>query len=306
MSKLKTQNQLEAILGKNRIRENVILSPYTTFKMGGPAEFYFEAYSKDDLIKAYQIAKKLNLPFLLIGGGSNIIVSDKKIEGLIVRNLYVDKKIIEKRNKDVRLQVSSGYPMNKLVKDTIEEGFSGFEYHLGLPGTLGGAIYINSKWTKPVSYIGDALLSAEIINQKGKIKLVDKNYFQFAYDFSVLQKTKELLLTATFLLKKQDKNILKKRANESLAYRKKTQPYGVFSAGCFFKNINGKSAGYLIDKCGLKGYSVGDFYVSKEHANFIINSGKGKSDDLIKLIEYIKERVEQKFGVELKEEVVLI
>lgn len=298
--------QFEKSLGKGRIKKNLILASYTTFKMGGRAEFYFEAYNKDDLIKAYQSAKKLNLPFLLLGGGSNTIITDKKIEGLAVRNLYVKKRVIKKSGENVTLQVSSGYPMNKLVKDTINEGFSGFEYHLGLPGTLGGAIYMNSKWTKPVAYIGDNLLSAEIINHKGEIKLVDKNYFQFAYDFSILQKTKELLLIATFLLKKEDKNILEKRAQKVLNYRKKTQPLGVFSSGCFFKNIDGQSAGYLIDKCGLKGYSVGDFYISDKHANFIINKGKGKSGDLTKLVEYVKKRVKDKLGVELEEEVIMI
>ncbi len=298
--------QFEKSLGKGRIKKNLILASYTTFKMGGWAEFYFEAYNKDDLIKAYQIAKKLNLPFLLLAGGSNTIITDKKIEGLVVRNLYVEKKIIEKRNKDVWLQVSSGYPMNKLVKDTIDEGFSGFEYHLGLPGTLGGAICMNSKWIKPASYIGDNLLSAEITDGKGKIKIVDKNYFQFAYDFSILQKTKEILLTATFLLKRENKNILEKRAQKVLNYRKKTQPLGVFSSGCFFKNINGKSAGYLIDQCGLKGYSAGDFYVSEKHANFIINRGNGKSEDLLRLVKLIKEKVKTKFGVRLEEEVIMI
>jgi UDP-N-acetylmuramate dehydrogenase len=196
--------------------------------------------------------------------------------------------------------------MNRLVKDTIGQGLSGFEYHSGLPGTLGGALHMNSKWTKPISCVGDNLLSAEIIDRQGEVKTVDRNYFHFDYDYSMLQKTKELLLTATFLLKKEDKNILTKRANKSLLYRRKTQPFGVYSAGCFFKNVNGKPAGYLIDNCNLKGYFVGDFYVSHKHANFIINRGKGKSKDLVKLVKLVKRKVKDRFGVELEEEVIVI
>jgi UDP-N-acetylmuramate dehydrogenase len=306
MVKKNTHNELKKVLGKDRVKKNVVLAPYTTFKMGGRAEYFFEAYNKNELIKTYRIAKKLGLPLLVLGGGSNVVISEKKIKGLVVRNLYGQKRIIKKNTKNVTWQISSGYSMTRLVKDTIDQGLCGFEYFLGLPGTLGGALYMNSKWTKPLSCVGDNLISAEIIDKNGKIKNVDKTYFQFAYDFSILQKTKELLLTATFLLKKEDKNILRKRANESLLYRKKTQPFGVYSAGCFFKNVGGKSAGHLIDKCNLKGCSFGDFYVSQKHANFIINRGKGKSEDLMKLVKLIKEEVKKKLGVRLEEEVIII
>jgi UDP-N-acetylmuramate dehydrogenase len=298
--------ELELSLGKGRVKKKLPLASLTTFRLGGQAEFYFEAKSREDLIKAYQVALKLDLPFFLLGGGSNVVILSKKIRGLVVRNLYIEKKLVEETNEKVILMVSSGYPTTKLVYENIGNGFAGLEYHLGLPGTVGGAIYMNSKWTKPLSYFSDNLITAEIVDKKGKIKTVTKDYFQFAYDFSILQKTKELLLTATFNLKKEDENILKRRGQMALNYRKKTQPMAVFSSGCFFKNVNGKSAGYLIDQCGLKGYSCGDFYVSEKHANFIINRGKGKSADLTKLTKYIKKKVKEKFGVELKEEVIVI
>lgn len=298
--------ELKKSLGKPRVRQHVVLSSYTTFKIGGWAEFYFEAETREDLIKAYQVSKKLKIPLFLLGGGSKLAIVRKKIPGLVVRNLYQKKEIINEKKDYVDLLVSSGYLVSKLVLETIEQGFEGLEYHLGLPGTVGGAIFMNSKWTKPLFYFGDYLICGYLIDENGKIKKVDRDYFQFAYDFSILQKTKEILLEAIFRLKKTDPAILKKRGEEALNYRKQTQPMGVFSSGCFFKNINGKSAGYLIEQCGLKGYRVGDFYVSEKHANFIINRGKGKGEDLMELIRIIKEKVREKFGVKLEEEVILI
>jgi len=148
------------------------------------------------------------------------------------------------------------------------------------------------------------------------VKKVAKSYFKFAYDYSILQKTGEIVLEAVFRLKKIDPKILQDRAARSFKYRKKTQPFGVASSGCFFRNISDEeknkrnlptaSAGYLIDKAGLKGFTVGGFYVSPIHANFIINKGNGKNEDLIKLLGIIKKGVKEKFGVELEEEVIII
>lgn len=297
---------LEEFLGKRRVRRDVDLFRFLTLKTHSLAEYFFEAKTKEDLVKAKQITLQLGLPFFLLGGGSNLAPIVKKISGLVVKNLYQKKEIINEKKDYVDLLVSSGYLVNKLVLETIKKGYEGLEYHLGLPGTVGGAIFMNSKWTKPPSYFGDCLIFGYLIDKNGKIKKANRDYFQFAYDFSILQKTKEILLEAIFRLKKTNPEKLKRKGEGALKYRLKTQPVGVFSSGCFFKNINGKSAGYLIDQCGLKGYSVGDFYVSEKHANFIINRGNGKSDDLIKLVGIIKKKVKEKFGVELEEEVILI
>ncbi len=214
--------------------------------------------------------------------------------------------------------VSSGYPTNKLVIEIIEDGYEGLEYHKGLPGTIGGAIYMNSKWTKPLRYISDYLIKAELLNQQGVIKEVDHDYFDFKYDFSQLHKTKEIIIDLIFRFKKTNKKVLEKRAQQAADYRLKTQPKGVSTCGCFFRNISEKdrqrlnlptnSVGYILDKLNLKGLTVGDFMISDVHANFIINKGekKGKSEDLKKLLKIIKDRVKDKFGVELKEEVILI
>ncbi len=278
----------------------------TTLRTIAKAQYYLEAKSPDDFIEAKKISLTKKFPLTIIGGGSNIALIQKEIKGLVVKNAYIDKKVVAETADYVDLSVSSGYPVGLLINETVDAGWSGFEYHKGLPGTVGGAIYMNAKWTRPVSYFGDRLISANLVDANGKVKCVDRNYFQFAYDSSILQKTKEILIEAVFRLPKENPAVLRKRAEGALAYRQATQPMGVATSGCFFQNINGTSAGYLIDKAGLKGYSVGGFYVSDKHANFIVNRGNGKAEDLIKLTAIIKEKVKEKFGVEMKEEVVVV
>lgn len=289
-----------------KIKKNVDLYPFLTMRIHCLAEYFVDVETRDDLIQAKRFSLEKKVQFFIIGGGSNVVPLIKKIPGLVVLNKYKQLSIIKEGDDFVQVKVSSGYPVSLFVKKMIEKGYQGVEYHFGLPGTVGGAIYMNSKWTKPLSYFGDNLDYALIINNQGKIKQVDKKYFKFSYDYSFLQETKEILLEAVFNFRKFDNNILEKRAKESLDYRRKTQPMGVYSSGCFFKNINNQSVGYLIDQCGLKGYKVGGFSVSNKHANFIINNGRGKSEDLIKLLNLIKIKVKEKFGFRLEEEVILI
>lgn len=298
------------------LEKNVDLFKFTTLKSKCIAEYFFVAKTKQDLIDIYKLSITQRLPLIIIGGGSNIALISNLIRGIVVKNAYIEKKIIDQTDENVYYQVSSGYPTNKFVLETINEGLSGLEYHLGLPGSIGGAIYMNSKWTNPVDYIGDHLEKAFVLTKEGVIKECDKNYFHFAYDYSILQETKEILLDIVFKFKRDDKERLIEISNTSLEYRKKTQPSGVFTSGCFFRNITddekkerkliSNSSGYLIDQCGLKGYKVGDFEISKDHANFIINQGKGKPEDLVKLLNLIKSKVKQKFNIDLREEVVLV
>ncbi|MFH1827470.1 MAG: UDP-N-acetylmuramate dehydrogenase [bacterium] len=298
------------------LQQNVDLINHTTLKSKAIAQYFYVTKTKQEIIDLYNLALKEKIKFILLGGGSNVALVSNYIKGIVVKNLYIEKtKLLEDSSK-VIYKVSSGYPTAKLVSETIDEGLEGLEYHKGLPGNVGGAIYMNSKWTNPVVYFGDYLVEAEILTKDGKEKKVDKGYFQFAYDFSILHETREILLDITFEFKKVDKKVLIKRSEEAFAYRKKTQPFGVFTSGCFFRNISNKekqeknlpsnSAGYLIDKTGLKGKKMGGFKVSDNHANFIINNGTGKPEDLKKLLNLIKTNVKRKFGIDLKEEVVLV
>ncbi len=289
---------------------------YLTLKTHVKAQYFIEARSRLDLIEAKGYALKNDLPLFILGGGSNLAIIKKEIKGLVVKNNYLEYKILEETDKNALVSVSSGYPVSLLIAKTVTAGLEGFEYHQGLPGTVGGAVYMNSKWTKPPTYFGDRLVYAYLLDNEGKVKKVNRDYFQFAYDNSILQKTGEIVLEAIFDLKKTDPKILKDKAAWALDYRKKTQPFGIASSGCFFRNISKvekerlnlptTSAGYLIDKSGLKGYSVGAFYVSPIHANFIINKKDGTREDLVTLLKTIKSKVKENYGVELEEEVIVI
>jgi UDP-N-acetylmuramate dehydrogenase len=299
-----------------KIEKNIDLSKYLTIKIPIKAEYFFIAKTVDDLIWAKKYSLEKKIPLFILGGGSNIVPFRKIIKGLVVKNDFQKLKIINEDLKKVFIQVSSGYYTSALSVKTMDMGYAGLEYFYGLPGTVGGALYMNSKWTKPLVYFGDKVISATLIDANGNIKRVTQDYFDFKYDYSILQKTKEIVVDVLLQLEKDEKEKIWQRALKVLEYRKKTQPFGVFTAGCFFKNIDEKiqkkkglpttSAGYLIDRCGLKGFKIGDFYVSEVHANFIINQGNGKLADLKKLLSIIKNTVKKKFEIELQEEVILI
>lgn len=307
--------KLQTVFGE-KVQQQKNISHYLTLRTKTIAEYYLEAESREEWQKAFHITKELGMTLFILGGGSNMAVLHDMINGLVVRNMYREKKIIDETDEYVDIQFSSGYSMARVVTETTAAGYEGFEYHLGLPGTIGGAICMNSKWTKPLNYIGDNLISAHLLDSNGNIKTVNRDYFNFAYDYSILQETKEIVLEATFRLKRNDPEILKERSKSSLEYRKQTQPHGVATGGCFFQNIGEKdaqrlgfgtaSAGNLIDKAGLKGKDIGGFIVSDKHANFIINTGEGKAEDLVQLLSFVKKTVKEKFDVDLKEEVVVV
>lgn len=310
----------------DQVKENEMLGKYTTFKIGGPADYYFDAKTTDALVSAVTVGRSLNLPLFILGGGTNILIGDKGIRGLVIRNsarniaMRGAKGSLKKGTADelVFVEADSGVVMNQLVRFTVEEGLSGLEMQLGLPGSVGGAVYMNSKWTHPVGYVGDVVYQAKILTAENEIKEVPKSYFQFAYDTSILQKTKDIVLSVVFALRRGIKEDLWKIANESILYRHQTQPQGVHSPGCTFRNISEAealsvptpnhttSAGFLIDHAGCKTMHVGDAYVSDIHANFIINKGAATATNVVQLVEKIRAKVRAQFGVTLKEEIVRI
>lgn len=299
------------------------MSAHTTFKIGGPAQYYLDVATIDDLVKAVAAAKKLNLSVFIFGGGSNVIVADSGIRGLVIKNNCRRFEMASMTGKIKNRQVNvdralvyaeSGVIMNQLVRFTIDQGLSGLEYQLGLPGTVGGAVYMNSNFPKKDAYVGDSLYRAKLLAKDGTIHEVDNSYFHFAYDKSILQETGEILLSAVFRLDKEDKKLLWERGTEALKYRDSTQPKGA-SAGCTFRNISIvdavaiptpqriTSAGYLIDKAGLKGKRIGDAMISTMHANFILNMGQARAQDVLTLVELIKSEVNKKFRAPLHLEV---
>lgn len=305
--------KLQDEFGDIKVSCNEPMSLHTTFKIGGTAEYYINADKSEDIIKAVVMARAHNLPVFILGGGSNVIISDQGLKGIVVKN-NCRRFYIVRTSKKPLIFAESGVLMNQLVRFTIEHGLGGLEYQLGLPGTVGGAIFMNSNFPRKGSYVGDVLYKATVITKKGEVKELDNAYFQFGYDKSILQETGEILLSATFKLKQQDKEVLYKRGMEALRYRNETQPKGL-SAGCTFRNIsigeakeiptpeNITSAGYLIDRAGLKGKRIGGAMVSDLHANFILNVGNAKAKDVLSLVDLIKHEVLKKFGVHLYLEV---
>lgn len=295
------------------IKSKVNLLPYLTMKIDCIAKKFCICETKEEIIEAIKYSYKNNLQFILLGGGSNVVPENRNVQGLVAINRY---RLFEKEkeiNNNILFRISSGFPMSLLVRKTVELGFSGFEHHFGLPGTLGGAITMNSKWGKVLSYVSDPLVKAILVDRKGVLKEVSKEYFKFSYDYSILQDTGEIFLEGLFYLKKEITNNLIKKMKEAHTYRLSTQPVGVFTSGCYFKNITEEkrlsagikhvSAGYIIDSLGLKGYKIGGFFVSDKHANFIINDGSGTLEDLTKLRTLIKEKVLEKYNINLEEEV---
>lgn len=308
------KQQLEHILGANRVLEQVDLFPYLSMRLHTTAQYFFEAKTKTDLLHTIKASSQLTIPLIMLGGGSNMVFHTKLVKGLVVKNSYSDIKILSKNEKEADVEAGSGTNIAVLIQFLAEKGYSGLEYQKGLPGTVGGGVYMNSKWTHPISYVGDTIVSALLADKQGIERKVDREYFEFAYDYSKLQDTHEYIISTVFRLKKMDPKIVVERAREALEYRSKTQPTGKPTCGCFFRNITDeeqkahdlptKSAGYLIDKAGMKGKSVGSFAVSEVHANFIINKGgSAQPEDLKQLTNLIKEKVRTQFGIELKEEV---
>lgn len=325
-------HQLRKDFGEGKVQLDVELAKHTYFKLGGSADLFVIATSTEELVKLVQAAHKLAIPYLVLGGGSNILVTDAGYRGLVIKNRSSQIKLkgftgqVKKREdmsgssgvdlKEVIVQADSGVPANRLIRYTLDEGLAGLEDFLGLPGTVGGAIYNNSHHLEKL--IGDLVVEVTAINREGEVITLKRGELKFAYDYSVFHESKDTILTASFQLKQGNKDELWARANAAVKRRAATQPLGKPSSGCIFQNISvadamrlgtpnhTKSVGYLIDKAGLKGMRVGGASVSEVHANFIVNDGTASSSDVLELVEQIKAKIKAKYGVDLKLEIMLV
>jgi len=320
------------------VQKNISLKNYTTFKIGGKAKYFFVAKTKKDLIKAVVMAKKLKLPFFILGRGSNLLVSDEGYKGLIIKFQNPKSKIQIKSKRsptgrqgggrvgvqNPKIYVEAGAMLGELVNATAKAGLSGLEWIAGIPGTVGGAARGNAGAYG--SSLADNIQEVEVYDvKKRKIKIFKKKDCRFAYRDSIFKKNKNLIITfLTLKLKKGKKKEIQKKIKEYLNYKKEKQPLNYPSAGSVFKNfiqyrnkISGAGpkelkrfkkmgaipAAWLIDKCGLKGKKIGEAQISKIHANFIVNRNRAKAKDVKKLINLMKKKVKQKFGLVLKEEI---
>ena len=279
---------------------NEPLKKHTTYGIGGPADLMIFPKSKQDLIKVIEIINENKIQLTILGSGSNVLVSDDGIRGVVI-SLKNSLKQIEVA--DNILYAECGTMLGKIVKYAVKNDLIGLENLNGVPGTLGGALIMNAgAWGGEIS---ENLVHVELINSKSEVKKIQKKDLNFSYRQSSFDKD-DILLSAKFNLKKADKNIIKENFMEAQSGRKKSQPLNKRSAGSLFKNPKNSSAGKLLDDAGLKGFSIGDAKISEKHANFFINDGNASSSDMLMLIKKAHQEVKDRFNVNLSLEVKLL
>lgn len=282
---------------KGKIRFEEPLKKHATFKIGGPARFFIEPSDIADLKLLLTSAKKYKIPVLVIGSGSNILISDKGVAGMVLKlDSASFRRVFIKRNC---LEAGSGVTLRQLIRVAAERALSGAQFLAGIPGTVGGALAINAgAWGKN---IGELVQKATVMDYNGNIKVLNKKDIRFRYRKSSLSKF--IILSVCIKLAKKNRKEIKGEINKYLEYRRNTQDASLPNAGCIFKNPHRESAGRLIDLCGLKGKRIGGANVSVRHANFILNRDNAGSSDVLRLMELIKKKVKDKFNITLEPEI---
>ena len=294
-------------LAGDRLLRNEPLAPYTTFKIGGPADLLYEADSADALADAIVTARRAAVPYFVLGLGANVLISDKGVRGLVIRNTASHFTF----GDDGRLWVESGAVMAKIIPEAVRRGWSGLEHYVGIPSTVGGAIWQNLHFLSPAPerertmFIAEVFESADLLTEEGERKTVDRDYMHFGYDDTIFHHRKDFALAATFQLERKDPDVMQRIMQENLSWRGARHPWLEWhpSAGSIFKKIEGVGAGRLVDQCGLKGFHVGDAQISFMHANIMINLGRATSADVIGLIRHAQAAVKATCGYDLEPEI---
>jgi len=298
-----TISDLRSTFG-DRLQENVSLSSYTAARIGGPADVLVFVRSADELAQAAEKLWKLDMPFLLLGGGSNVLVSDKGVRGVVIINRARLVKFDAQAEPPI-VHAESGVTPNDITQRAARLGLAGFEWAASLPGSLGGAVYGNAG-----AFGGDIagnLISLELIHRQHGRQVWPVEKMEYGYRTSILKREhpQAFILSAQLALIHGDPQSIRTKMEQFSERRRETQPPGA-SMGSMFKNPNGDQAGRLIEAAGLKGRRIGNAEISKQHANFFINHGKTRAEDIRTLIELARNTVAEKFGIRLELEVELI
>lgn len=314
----KNLQELRKALGENRLRENEPMNIHTAFKTGGAARYYFEAQTIDELTQAILTALKLEIPYFVLGSGTQLIISEKGIEGIVIKNNSRKFEVAglsgRVRNQEVGVDnalvyAESGVIFNQLVRYLIDQGWGGLEYQLGLPGTVGGALYKNSGLPCKKAFVGDEVFQARIVKKDGSIQNVEAEYFKFGYDRSTIVDTGDVVLMVVFKLKKEDKTLLWERANEAMSYRTSTQPKKLCK-GYVYRTIGIEggnvpivdritAASNVIRKLGMAGKRIGDALLAQDQPNYLLNFDNASDEDLKLLESSVKEKALEELGITL-------
>ena len=295
-------NELYKQIPKEKIYINEPMKNHTSFKIGGPAECYIKASKIEEIENVLKIANKNKIPIHIIGNGSNILVKDEGIKGIVLK-IDLQSINIQETPNHINVQVESGVPLAKLAYIMLNNEITGLEFAAGIPGTIGGAIRMNAG--AHGKEMQDIVYSTKYIDLSGNIHTILNKEHQFNYRTSIFAKKNYIILQANLKLKHGDKEQIKQKMDEYSKWRKENQPLEYANAGSTFKRGNNFITAELIDKCGLKGYKIGGAQVSTKHAGFIVNTGEATAQDVLKLIEYVKKEVYKKFEkvIELEIEV---
>ena len=299
--------QIEKIIDKNFIKLDEPMSKHTSFRVGGNADAYIIVQNKENLIEVLKIAKEYNLPITIVGNGTNLLVKDNGIRGLVINYASSNFEIIDANKVDeYKIKVDSGVKNGVLAQFLLKNELTGFEFAAGIPGTIGGAIYMNAGAFG--GEIANIVESVTYISLKDlKIYTLKNEQCEFAYRTSIFEQDEDkIILEAIFNFKKGKKEEIAQKMDEFRNKRLSSQPLDKPSAGSTFKRGENFITAKLIDECNLKGYKIGGAQVSEKHAGFIINTGNASAKDIIDLIKYVKTKVYEKFGVEIKPEVRII
>ena len=295
--------QLQEIVNKNNILKNEPMSKHTSLKIGGNADYFVKIKSVEELKKVLELADENDVPVTIIGNGTNLLVKDGGIRGIVVK-LNLNSFKIRKTSKEILITAESGMTLATLSNIAQKEEIEGLEFLSGIPGTIGGAIRMNAGAYG--SEMKDVVVKTRYMTYDGKIKTLEIDDHKFEYRNSIFSKLDVIIIDTTLKLKKGSKQEIETKIKEYATARRNSQPLEYPNAGSTFKRKEGIITAKLIDECGLKGFSIGDAEVSSKHAGFIINKGKATADDVLKLVEHVKKEIKNKYNLDLELEILVL
>lgn len=294
-------SKLKAQIESSNILIDYPLSEYTTFKVGGTADFFIMPSHVDEVKRIILLCKKYNFNYFIMGKGSNLIVKDNGFRGVIINT---SKNLNGFSIKDNIILAKCGISLPKLANEAYKNSLSGLEFATGIPGTLGGAVVINAG--AYISHMKDVIIETKYITLEGNIETINNKEHEFEYRNSIFKRNKGTVIESKIKLKKGKKEDIKALMDDFNRRRKEKQPINMPCAGSIFKRPTNNYAGKLIEEAGLIGYNIGDAYISDKHCGFIVNHGSATAKDIILLIKYIQDQVNQKFSIKLDTEVEII